>query len=100
MSTCDELYDVPCPDQAAVMPTCSQLLASAMSAYHRLVTGTQEVDVKYRDHGVKYTQANIADLKAYIASLNAQCPNAAAAAIVGQRSARRVSFGMCGGRRC
>lgn len=101
MNDCqNQLYDVPNPVQAAVVPTCAQLLASAMAAYHELIVGGKAVKVKYRDHEVNYTPAMAAELKAYIALLNQNCPNDAATAMIGRRSARSVRFSDCRGRGC
>lgn len=101
MNDCNnQLYDVPTVAQSAVMPTCAQLLASAMASYHELIVGGKAVKVKYRDHEVNYTPAQAADLRAYIALLNQNCPNDAASAIIGKRSARSVRFGTCRGGLC
>ena len=101
MNDCDnQLYDVPTVAQSAVIPTCAQLLASAMASYHELIVGGKAVSVKYRDHQVNYTPAQVADLRAYIAQLNQNCPNDAATAMIGRRSARSVRFGHCRGGGC
>lgn len=61
-------------------PTCQQKLAEAKTALHALLTGKSVMSVGYGERRVQYTQANIADLRAYIQQLEAECgsnPNCA-----------------------
>lgn len=44
-------------------------LDEAEAAYHALMTGVREVEVKAGEYSVSYTQAKALDLKTYIAYL-------------------------------
>ena len=55
------------------MATTAELLAEAEAARHRLVTGTQEAEIRTADgESVKYAAADLARLDAYIAQLAAR----------------------------
>lgn len=47
-------------------------LEEAEDALHLLLTGTQEVEIQYDQTRVKYTQANIDELRRYIALLKGE----------------------------
>lgn len=47
-------------------------LEEAEDALHLLLTGTQEVRIQYDNTSVQYTQANIAELRLYIATLKGE----------------------------
>lgn len=57
-------------------------LAEAELALHRLLTGQQAVEIDFGpSKGVKYTQANVDDLRAYVSQLRrevAECDGTAA----------------------
>lgn len=72
------------------MATTEQLtewLSEAEAALHALVTGAQEVRIRYKDKEVQYTQASIAQLRGYISDLKAQLGQGRPA------RARRIVFG-------
>lgn len=52
--------------------TVEERLLEAEDALHLLLLGTQEVEVQYEGTRVKYTQANIAELRRYIAMLKGE----------------------------
>lgn len=47
-------------------------LSEALSARHKIMTGTQAVTLAYEGRSVSYNQANLDALNAYINDLNAQ----------------------------
>lgn len=49
--------------------TNAQKLTEAEAALHKLLTGSQVVQVGYGERRVQYTQANISELRQYIATL-------------------------------
>ncbi len=49
--------------------TNAQKLTEAEAALHKLLTGSQAVQIGYGERRVQYTQANIAELRKYIATL-------------------------------
>ncbi|MCK9468490.1 MAG: gpW family protein [Porticoccaceae bacterium] len=52
---------------------CRAYLAEARAALHAISTGKHRQTVQYGERRVTYTQANVADLRAYISQLEAQC---------------------------
>lgn len=52
---------------------CQQYLADARAALHAISTGKHRQTVQYGERRVTYTQANVQELRAYIAELEAQC---------------------------
>lgn len=52
--------------------TAAVRLTEAEDALHKLLIGTSEVELSYDGRTIKYTKANIADLRAYIAELKAE----------------------------
>ncbi len=52
--------------------TAAEKLAEAETALHKLLTGTKLVQVGYGERRLQYTQANVADLRAYIAQLKGE----------------------------
>lgn len=52
--------------------TAAQRLEEAEDALHLLLTGTQEVQVQYDQTLVRYTQADIAELRQYISQLKGE----------------------------
>jgi hypothetical protein len=59
---------------------CATKLAEAEAALHKLMTGTQSVEVWDGDYRVRYSATNISSLEAYIARLKAECGGAGGAA--------------------
>lgn len=53
--------------------TCEQKLTEARQAMHDLQTGKAVAQVRYGERTVVYTQADIAQLAAYIAQLEDEC---------------------------
>lgn len=49
--------------------TNAEKLVQARAALHKLMTGTKAVSIRYADRSVQYSQANIEQLKLYIAEL-------------------------------
>lgn len=56
----------------ADLATLQARLTEAETAYHRLLTGSQEEEVEHGDMRVKYSSAGKQQLAAYIQSLKAQ----------------------------
>lgn len=57
------------------MATKTQLetwLAEAEAAKHKIITGSQAVNINYNGRSVQYSQSNMADLNAYIRDLKTQ----------------------------
>ena len=52
--------------------TTAEKLAAAEEALHALLIGGQEVEVQYENTRIKYTQANIEELRRYIALLKGE----------------------------
>ncbi len=52
---------------------CATRLAEAEAALHKLVTGTQAVEVWDGEYRTRYTAASQSSLEAYIARLRAEC---------------------------
>lgn len=53
--------------------TNEEKLAQARAALHQLRIGKQKAVVRYGDRTVTYTQADLADLKQYVAELEELC---------------------------
>lgn len=62
-------------------------LEEAETALHALMTGSKEVQVRHRDKDVRFTQATLGELRAYIAELKSEL------GLGGRARARRVVFG-------
>lgn len=52
--------------------TLQEKIQQAELALHQLVTGTKKVTIRYENTSVTYNQANIAELRAYLADLKAR----------------------------
>jgi septal ring factor EnvC (AmiA/AmiB activator) len=68
----------------ADLATLQTRLTEAEAAYHQLALGTKEVEVEHGDMRMKYTQATMEKLAAYIADLRAQIA-ALGGTLTGQR---------------
>lgn len=72
--------------------TCSEKLAEAKQALHDLSIGKASVEVWDGDFRIKYTQANLQNLQAYVAMLEAECGATAGTSAATRRAIRyRIS---------
>lgn len=72
------------------MATCAEKLELAEAALHDLLMGKRVVNVIYGERRVQYTEAKIADLRAYLAELRAECGTAAQQAVARRRPLRPI----------
>lgn len=79
----------------ATLTACEQAalwLSEAKAALHALLTGTRVVSLAHADKQLRYTEADIDALRAYVAQLQSQVDNCNGAA----RSRRGFNFVPCG----
>ncbi|MEL6220214.1 MAG: gpW family head-tail joining protein [Pseudomonadota bacterium] len=69
------------PDTA----TLTARLTEAETALHQLLTGTKEVSIRTEVASVTYTEARIADLRAYIGTLKRQLGQRQTGSAIGVR---------------
>jgi gpW len=84
------------------MPSCADALSEALSAYHKLMTGSLDIVKLTRPNGehVEYAFRNAKMLFEYIKSLNQQCPCAQSYAVLGiplNRQAMQPIYGFSSG---
>jgi len=70
------------------MATCAEKLELVENAIHDLITGKKIVDVSYGERRVRYTEADLAQLRAYRTELLAECGTAAQVATARRRPLR------------
>lgn len=80
MSTCSPCQTAAAP---AAMPSCSDMLTSAVHAYNALVSGQEVVEVKFDNTTVKYSPKSMPALLAHIERLHRTCPTGTSAALLG-----------------
>ncbi|KIP13038.1 hypothetical protein KY49_711 [Burkholderia sp. MSHR3999] len=86
----------PCGPVSPTLPTCDQMMASAIAAYTQLLSGAREVvKVKSIDNETEFSRRNPDALLKFILNLHQQCPCAQSYAVLGipcHRAPGRVNF--------
>jgi hypothetical protein len=80
-------------DPSTQIATLQQQVAEATAAYHQLMIGQSLVRIRHNAREMSYSQANAADLLAYISTLNAQLAQLGVRTVGPRRGrSRRVIF--------